>query len=448
MRIEVRWVVRVVMAVAVGASGTACTDGPVESIVAPSPEPASVAPRYEAQVAAADRTLLQDGIAHYTYDLELGPGPYDVVRLHRIVKERPHDPTRTQNAVFLLPGAPNSWVQIFVEPLISDVPPWDHSVAIFLAQNGVDVWGIDYAWAQVPMGATDFGFMQGWGVQKDVDFAYEALATARSIRVSTGQGNGRLHLLGFSYGGPVGYGVLGLDTQLPPGQRLVKGFVAVDTELKVQDPDRRAAACADADAMEAEIAGGVYENGFVGLIALAGLAESAPSAPSAVAPGLTNWQFILFATASGLPHFVGGEFNESGVPTGLRFTEPALWIDVIQATRPYWPLQATADVARSRCESGRDVAFDNHLGEISVPILYVGAAGGTALKGAYTAGLTATRDYEELLVQRLPESQRTFDFGHADLFTATEADAFVWEPILQWIDEHREERTYPSRPER
>lgn len=397
-------------------------------------------------LSGSSRTELRDGIAHYTFDLTLGPGEFDVVRLHRVVAERrPNDPARSVDGVFLLPGAPNSWVQIFMPPLVSDVPARDRSVAIFLAKNGVDVWGIDYAWAQVPVETADFGFMQGWGIGTDIEHAHEALAAARSIRTSTGQGNGRLHLLGFSYGGPVGYGLIGRETRLPPGQRTVKGFVAVDTEVKFQDPARRDGACETARENREAIASGTFNNSMTaGLIQLAGLAASAPDDPSPVMPSLTNLQFILNATASGVPHFVGGIFDESGVPTGLRFTEPALWLDVLLATRPHWPLQATTDVAFSRCETGEDVAFDDHLADITVPILYVGSAGGTGERGVHTVNLTASRDVEEHVVQLLPDSERGLDFGHADLFTAADAEALAWQPILDWIVEHRENRARPA----
>lgn len=434
------------LSLAAAAFTGACSDVPTDPMRAP-----AARGQPDQAVTPTSRTPLQEGIVHYTYDLELGPGPYDVVELHRIVRERrPNRPARTVDGVFLLPGAPNSWTQIFVEPLVSDVSPWDQSVAIHLARNGLDVWGIDYAWARVPMGTEDFGFFQGWGIGKDIEFAHEALAAARSIRTSTGQGNGRLHLLGFSYGGPVAYGVAARETQLPPGRRMVKGLIAVDTEVKLEEPERRAVACENADDFEEQIAEGTYVNSSAaGLLGLAGLAVSAPDDPSPVAPPgleLTNREFILFATASGVPHFVGGTFDEAGVPTGLRFTDPDLWVDVILATRPYWPLGATADVARSRCESGRDVAFDDNLREITVPILYVGAAGGTGLAGAYTASLTSTGDYEEVLVRLLPDEERAHDFGHADLFTASNAATHVWEPIREWIVDHRENRTHPGRP--
>jgi dienelactone hydrolase len=64
---------------------------------------------------------------------------------------------------------------------------------------------MDYGWALVPPEETDFEFMGQWGLAKDVAHAEAALSFVRSIRVDTGQGNGKLHVLGFSYGGLVAY---------------------------------------------------------------------------------------------------------------------------------------------------------------------------------------------------------------------------------------------------
>jgi hypothetical protein len=426
-----------------GAMSWACTDVPTTAPIIVDPPAQMRSVEADVEIQNAQRTPLQDGIVHYTYDLVLGPGPFDVVRLHRIVRERAvNDRAPSIEGVFLLPGAPNSWIQIFVEPLISDVPPRDQSVAIFLAENGVDVWGIDYAWAQVPLETTDFGFMAGWGVQKDVDFAYEALKVARSIRVSTGQGNGRLHVLGFSYGVPIAYGLAGQETQLPPGQRVVKGIIPIDYELKFEDPARRAKACANAERDQGIVDSGTYEDGsFVPLLPLAALAESTPDAPSPV-PGLSVLQFIWYATTG----FVGQYVDASGIPVGLRFTEPTLWLHVLQNTRPYWPRQAGVDLKLARCETGTDVPFDDHLGEITVPILNVGSAGGTGMAGNYTASLTATRDFESFVVRTLSDDERMYDFGHADLFTARDAEARVWRPILEWLLDRRENRTFPAEP--
>lgn len=395
------------------------------------------------EIIGSQRTALKNGIAHYTFDLAVGPSEFDVIRLHRVVKERrQYRPARTKTGVFLLPGAPNSFEMIFMEPLISSVPPWDQSIAVFLAKNDIDVWGVDYAWALVPLETIDFAFMQGWGLQKEIQHVEQALATARSIRVFTGQGNRRLHLLGFSYGVPIAYGLAGDETQLPPGQRHVKGIIPVDYEMKVDDETERAAACASADELQDLIDAGFYEDATGAFLMVVGdLAESAPDDVSQFAPLFTNWQFSLFVGASGTWHFVGGEFDEDGIPTDLRFTDSQLWVDMLQAVPPYLPVQTFLDLDTTQCGEV-DVPFDDHLGEISIPILYVGAAGGQG-PHHYTASLTASEDIEYLTVQLLPDEEQIFDFGHADLFSAGNSESLVWEPILDWLLAHRNNRTYP-----
>lgn len=54
-----------------------------------------------------------------------------------------------------------------------------------------------------------------------------------------GQGNGKLHLLGLSCGGQVGYTLAGDETVQPAGLRNVKGMVALDIGVKlVSEADR------------------------------------------------------------------------------------------------------------------------------------------------------------------------------------------------------------------
>jgi hypothetical protein len=128
-----------------------------------------------------DRTQLGDDIAHYRYDVAMGPGKYDVVRIHRIVRERrPNKPVSTRDAVMLLPGNPNSFEGIFMAPMVTGVPELDHSIVIFLAQNDIDVWGMDYGWALVPPDETDFEFMGQWGLAKDVAHTEACSSCARS----------------------------------------------------------------------------------------------------------------------------------------------------------------------------------------------------------------------------------------------------------------------------
>ena len=50
-----------------------------------------------------DREVLVEGIAHYTADIPVGEGAYDVIRIHRVVRElEPYRPIRTGKNIFLL----------------------------------------------------------------------------------------------------------------------------------------------------------------------------------------------------------------------------------------------------------------------------------------------------------------------------------------------------------
>lgn len=385
------------------------------------------------------RTVLHGDIVYYRFDVSVGSGQYDTVRLHRIVREQhPLQPVSTIDAVFLLPGDPNTFQMIFMEPLISQVPEWDQSVTAFLAKNDIDVWGMDYRWALVPAAVQDFQFMKDWGLETDVQDTRTALSLVRAIRGATGQGLGRIELLGFSYGVFIAYAVANQETQQPYYLRSVKGIIPVDYSPKFPaGSPQRTGACDSIPWYQATLDAGTYYDNFgVWLEQVGDLARSAPNDPSPNADGFTNYQFALLVGASGDWHFVGGYFDDSGMPTGLRFTDPWLWVDALRAVPPYTPIQMGLDTNTEECY---DVVppFDDHIGEITLPILYVGAAGGTGTDGYYGTTLTASKDITKFTVQLLSADQKALDFGHADLFMATDAPKLVWRPIRDWIVAHR-----------
>jgi len=399
------------------------------------------------EIIGSQRAVLHDDIVHYTFDIDLGPGDFDTIRIHRVVREkRPGHPVATKDAIFMLPGSPNFFEAVFVPPLISDSIPQDHSIAVYLAKHGIDVWGMDYAWALVPIQTSEFGFMKDWGLERDIDYAEQALKMVRSIRLSTGQGKSRLHVLGFSYGVPIAYAIAGNETQIPPGQRLVKGIVSMDYDLKVSDDIQRQVSCTGVENGQAQIDLGVFHNDSGSFLMLVGqLAKFFPDQPTPLPPfaGLTNWQtaLLLGVMDSPLWHFAGGQFNEYGIPTGLSFTEPGLLVDLFMSVPPYVPRQANIDVNTARCDEV-DVPFDDWLGEVAVPILTVGAAGGAA-PVPYTPLLSASQDVSHIGVQFLDDELHFLDFGHADLLTANDAETLVWEKILDWMLDHRSSKIYP-----
>jgi pimeloyl-ACP methyl ester carboxylesterase len=390
------------------------------------------------------RTVLHGDIVHYRFDVKVGPGPFDVIWLHRVVRERhPYEPVQTLDGVLLLPGSPNYFEAIFMAPLHSQVPAWDRSIVIFLAQHDIDVWGVDYAWALVPAETTDFSFMKGWGVAKDSQHTEIALSLARMIRGFTGQGFGQLNLLGFSYGGMIGYNLVGQESQQPRVLRNVKGLISLDFGMKFKEQAYRDLYCRFADADQANLDAGVYnDDSGLFLEFLSQLAVSDPNGPSDIIPGTTNYQAALtFGANTALVngqfwHFVGGYLDKNGVANALRFTEPGLWLDLLQVIPPHLPTQSDLDIDATFCGKS-DVPFDDHLRQITLPILLAGAAGGFGRTTIYTTTLTGSKDVTILIAQRLPDSQRDQDFGHADTTLGKDARTLVWKPVLDWIVAHR-----------
>ncbi len=397
-----------------------------------------------AVITHVQRTVVHGDIVHYRYDVKVGPGQYDRIRLHRVVKEVfPYRPIHTVDGILLLAGSPNYFEAMFMVPSISKVPAWNQAMAIYLAENNIDVWGMDYRWALVPAETTDFNFMKDWGLERDVRDAETALSLARQIRLATGQEFGQLNLLGFSWGGLVGYTVVGEETQKPRGLRDVKGLIPLDIGMKLEDENYRAISCGYAAADQANLDAGIYsDDSGLFLKSLSEVALSAPDDPSENIPGTTNYQAaLLFGADPELLngqfwHFVGGVFDENGLPTQLRFTKDRVWLDVLENIPPHYPMKGDLDGDVMFCGQ-TPVPFVQHLGQIEVPILLVGAQGGFGKTSYYTLGLTASRDVTKVLVQLLPDDQRTLDFGHADTVLATNAETLVWKPILNWLVAHR-----------
>jgi hypothetical protein len=431
----IRWMV-VIVSIALASTGAAQSFGVTPA--APFPLPNNVFVQH------ADRTVLGEDVVHYRYDVRVGPGKFDMIRLHRIVRERsPYRPVQTVNGVLLLPGSPNYFEAIFISPLISQVPSWDHSIVIYLAKNNIDVWGMDYAWSLVPAETTDFAFMKNWGMAKDIQHVQIALYLARLLRATTGQGGAPIEVLGFSYGGSMAYPVAGAESQMPRGLRSIKGMVILDVGMKLKEQADRDVYCSFAAADQANLDAGIYNDDTgVFLKQLSDLAISAPGDLSPNLPGMTNYQAALFfGTSTELLngqfwHFVGGYLDENGIPSHLRYFEDRGWIDLLGNIPPHFPMRADLDADTMFC--GKDKSpFTEHLGQITIPILFAGAAGGWGEKGFYTTTLTASTDVTKSIVQMQSDDQRQQDFGHVDNLLATHAETLVWQPILDWLLTHR-----------
>jgi hypothetical protein len=392
------------------------------------------------QVLLTGRQTITGDIVHYSFHVRVGPGPYDEIGLHRVVRESgPHQPIRTARNTFLLHGDIKDFTGMFLPGVSSPRMPDDFGFAVFLAQNGIDVWGIDQAWTLVPSNVGDFSFMADWGMERNVSDLETGVELARTLRRMTGCGNARMILLGYSSGACTGFSYLGMEAMRPPGLRNVSAYIAGDYGLTTNDPIWQADNCNDTGNYRQLIETGNYAltNPFV-LFGPPALSD--PDGPSALIPGLTNLQAAMGLGAwTGYPdvtyHFVAGNFDESGIPVGLQYTNADMWIDFMVCAPPYEPYRFMLDYAIASC-TPEDSPWVARLGGIGVPILYLEAAGGAGSYAQHTLDLVGSTDVTVQRVSLHSPEEILLDFAHVDLFIANNAPSLVWAPMLDWIVAH------------
>jgi hypothetical protein len=380
------------------------------------------------------REDLGDNIAHYTFDVTLGPGEFDVVTIHRVIREHhSYLPVRTKGHVFMIHGAIQDFDDIFLTAG-ADVINAETSAPFYLASEKIDVWGIDLAWTKVPIETTDFSFMEGWGIEKDVDHTLTAMTIARLIRGFTGQGFCKMNLLGFSSGVHVAYGAAARETQIHPCRRDIKGLIPVENQIKFENQNMIDKRCTTADNVLAKLNNGMHHNPWgVGLINLGTMALNAPNDPSPVPDfaGLTNMQVM---NAVGSSHAEGWHFF-GGTPFELYYTNPMRFVNLSVALAPHMPRLQFYEMAASGCPS-KDVSYDDHLEEIKIPIFYISAEGGDGPAPDYTASLTQSSDITRFHV--VDETRETeFNIGHGDIWMAYNAKDLMWTELHNWLIVHK-----------
>lgn len=381
------------------------------------------------------------GVVHYKMRLRVGAGPYNFIGIHRVVRETaPCRPIRSKDAIFLQHGDGKDFEGVFLPGTRSSNTPYDFGMAVYLAENDVDVWGIDQAWTLVPEGPTDFNFMKDWGLQKNIDDLRLAIAVARSARFLTGGGSDKMILLGYSSGGATGYATLNQEALLPASRRQVKGFVSADMFLKTDDPVLRQVFISDASSIKTQYDAGTYQYDIPFQL-ISQLARSSPNDPSPVIPGLNNLQAALFYGAGQIFgdgvtfHYLAGVLDNSGIPSDLQLMTIPQWLDFLQTGTRYEAAkflyeyeQMITDVAIGR--------FADHLADVRVPVFNVAAKGGLGQKTVYGTTLLGSKDVTTKIVE-LGNPNILLEYGHIDLFTGRIAQAKVWRPILDWVKAHK-----------
>lgn len=396
--------------------------------------------RYEnCRLTGIERDIPTRGVKRIQYHLKVGAGEFDTITLHRVATRKAG---RLKNAIMLLPGTGLDVENIYLPGLNSEAVPDDFSPLIHFAREGIDAWSADYRGSELPAEIADFSFMADWGINTATSDMQLALRFARLVRLFSGHGYRRIHIGGYSAGVAVAFAVASADAARHHGRKDVRGIVAVDDTFDV-DPAANSAACDDLAFYDMLIAADVFGdlgNGFI--IAIAGLANDIASRnmPTEIGPpGFTNLQFFNFVVSSTFGessfHIFGSDVDE----TGFRFpnfTDQEFAIDQGTLFEPALPVQFSRELAKIRCSADAVSELDGGLGNITVPVLHIGAVGGNANSIDYTLGLIASSDITSSLVQALSPGEEAFDYGHGDVFAATNARVLVWQPIVDWLKTH------------
>ena len=384
-----------------------------------------------------ERTEISGSVVEYTFGLRVGSGEYDKLTLHRVVKERrPYRPKSRPKGIMLLHGDVWGFTGAFMSAIGSGVAPDERALPVYLANNRVDAWGVTLRWPAVPFDALDpDAIMQDWDLQTDIDDLGIALQFMRLSRLFTGSGPQKVALLGWSRGGITGYAYLNEESQEPPALRNVDAFIPADIYAKTDDESLRQNWCHTAESTASQI----EQGSFVANVSLFGyigsLAVIDPDGPSPVIPGFTNGQVVVIYAgfpqnfASPWYHFFGSDLS-AGFPTSLFFAEEPLVYAHFGLGSSYQPRKQNLEGAVMICDE-EESPFDDHLADITVPVLYLGADGGVGEFGFYSTTLLGSDDVTTLNVDLSDVNAE--DFGHSDLFYATDAETLVWAPLLDWL---------------
>jgi hypothetical protein len=392
-----------------------------------------------ALVSLTSQNLVGD-VNFYRAVLQVGNGPYDFIGINRVVNER-HigSPMDGRAAVFFIHGSTQTFFDSAVnQSTISQNP----GIAPWLAERGIDMWGIDLRFSFVPATATQFSDLANWTFGNTVKDILLATRFARYARRMTGQHSGKLHLAGRSLGASLVYAVANAEAVLPEVEQDVADLIPIETIYKLPPTDTAGTifACNQAAAHNAAMSNGVFYIDNRGAMAIGEAGRVNPDAASA-ALGLTNKQLALRTACANtfLPafpyHTAACLLDPGGVPTAGRFSSTGLIIDALANGIPFRSRAMMRDYFAIPCATN-PTSFDDHLAEIRVPSLYIGSAGGFGPSGTYTNTLLASLEKATIFIQMLPPGQATSDFGHIEALFANSAASLAWQPILDWVLHH------------
>jgi len=391
----------------------------------------------ECQVVQFSKQDLGHNVAYYKALIKIGPGDYDVIGVNRLVREaRGAIPVHTVGSFFFIHGSSEDFHMAMIS--------LHGGLGVFLAERNIDVWGIDLRNVQIPVTVTDLSFAADWGLNVQIQDTLVATRIVRWVRALTGQGWGQIILGGHSSGATLTFAAANTEAVLSPKDRDIAAIIPIEIIYKLP-PDateQSDLSCGISEFYREAVTSGVFFFDNIASIHMGQVAKTDPDGISTDGAPLTNLQYLM-ENAGGL--WFAGIYpihaftvlrDSSGIATQGRYSSTA---DILETYigQPVYPIPNAmdADMFGVSCFT-IDTPYDDNLGQIKVPVLYIGAAGGFGKVAEYTMQLLGSSDITIIMMQVLSDADAVNDFGHMEPFTASKSKQLVWQPMHAWIVAH------------
>lgn len=372
------------------------------------------------------------GVKHIVWETARTPfGPYDKIALHRFVydgkniKKRP----RRGKVIFHLPGTwDTAWKNI-------SAPEFENH--IFFADNGYDVYSIDYRTSylpNLPLGAFDASSTAQWTYDLFREDIKACIEKAKKL-----SGTEKLFLSGFSRGGRQVWiyadkywqsdlkGLIGLDGGPPfaasaPARTQAEYDAAVEEFLAGGEP---------------LLTSGTTYAGYNRMQHAAIMPEAQMTVGSATLEEcLTTSTYYNGAPPDGstvetagdlLAYFYYYAWGRSRLTNYYDGMIDQRTLLLAQAgTTLYWP-------AIQNVESDTDPGYGDNVAKIDLPVIFFGGILGCGENGVYCTNpdMIFKCAGDDVTVIHLP------GFGHMDVMWGTHSLEQVKQPLLEWMNERR-----------
>jgi pimeloyl-ACP methyl ester carboxylesterase len=328
------------------------------------------------------------GIYEWTFARTVGESPFDKIALHRVAKG-PNPPAHPAAVVLYLPGTNMNGEVALEDPR--------YSFQVYLAEQGVDVWSMDYRTHFIPPETpqSELSELAGWTNEL---FESDIEAAARFVSEKTGRD--KLFVAGFSRGVEFAYlyaamhpgnvaGIIALDGFIP--EPLAPGQFADDVGGKHLTYDKRH-----------KLMQMVIEN---------------PEQPAPIPKYKTareNLEHVMYDAAPGNGAFANmpGGYSDAVVLAKLLIGYDRYWPSVQDGENPFTPeLLATLKASK-------------------IPVI----AFASTNFGADWPG--QVEEASKSTGARDPSFTKFDNWGHLDVLAGTKSESEVFVPTAAWIKQH------------